>query len=166
METAITTTNPHHIAPPPPNLEAVKKFGQGIPIIDEQVATIKKQLTELKLPLDSAATGEILVRHLATTQLMLRCERTHRLIFGSQIVALHMMKNSGPQPEESLSPIFDNARAQDPKFYGSYTFGDWIGFIIKEGAVIKADNDLYAITVYGENYLEYVGIFASGPKPH
>jgi hypothetical protein len=166
-ETAITPTTPSDNAPPPPNLDAVKKFGTGIPIVDEDVATIKKQLAALSLPLNSEETGELLVRHLAATQLMVRCERTHRLIYGSQLVALHLMNNSGrPQPEESLRPIFENARAQEPKFYGAYTFENWVGFLIKEITVTKTEKGLYAITVYGQSYLNYVGLFATGPKPH
>jgi hypothetical protein len=165
--TASTPTALSAISTPPPlDLEAVKKFGTGIPIVDEDVAAIKEQLAALKLPLDSEDTGEILVRHLAATQLMVRCERTHRVIFGSQIVALHMMNNSGAQPGESLRPLFENARAQEPKFYGAYTFEDWIGFLIKEVAVIKTDQNLYAITVYGQSYLNYIGFLAAGPKSH
>lgn len=166
-ETAIVpTTPPDTNTPPLPNLELVKKFGTGIPLVDEEVATIKKQLTALKLALDSAETGEILVRHLAVTQMMLRCERTHRLIFGSQIVALHLMNNSGAQPEASLRAIFENARAQEPKFYGSYTFEDWLGFLTNELTVTKTGEKLYAITVYGQSYLGYIGLFAVGPKAH
>lgn len=147
-------------------LEAVRNFAKGIPMVEESVEAIKGQLAALNLPLDSPETGDILVRHLAATQLMLRCERTHRLIFGSQLVALHMMNNAGPQPDEALAPIYESARAKEPQFYGSYTFEAWMQFLIKEGTVIKTDQGANAITVYGQNYLEYIGAFAPGPKPH
>ena len=145
--------------------EAVRAFGQGNAIVDESVVTIKKQLAALDMPLDSVDTGEILVRHLAATQLSVRCERTHRLIYGSQVLALHMM-NGASQPETALNSIFENARAKEPQFYGSYTVEDWIGFLITEGAVIKTDDGQYGITVYGRIYLEYIGAFPSLPRPH
>jgi hypothetical protein len=145
---------------------AVRQFGQGIAIVDEAVMNIKRQLTALNMPLDSEETGEILVRHLAGTQLMARCERTHRLIFGSQLLALHMMNNAGPQPKAALRPIFENACAQELQFYGSYTFEDWLGFLIKEVTVTETEKGLYGITVYGRSYLDYIAIFAPGPRPH
>lgn len=145
--------------------EAVLNLGKGNAIVDADVVTIKAQLTALNFPLDSTETTDILLRHLAATQLMVRCERTHRLIFGSQILALQMVKST-EQPENSLMPVFESARAKEPEFYGSYTFGDWIGFLIKEGAVIKTDHGPYAITDYGRSYLDYIAIFASASRPH
>lgn len=145
--------------------EAVRNLGKGNAIVAEDVERIKAQLAALNFPLDSADTGEILVRHLAATQLMVRFERTHRLIFGSQILALHLMNNE-PQPDETLRAVFENARTKEPQFYRSYKFEDWIGFLIKEVTVVKTEHNSYAITVYGKNYLEYIGVFATTPKPH
>lgn len=145
--------------------EAVKNFGKGIEIVDEDVPTIEAQMAALDMPLDSEDTTHILVRHLATTQLMLRCERTHRSIFGSQIAALHMLNMQGPQPESAIKPFFETARNKEPQYYGSYTFEKWIGFLIGEIAV-RCDGGQYGITVYGRTYLEYIGAFAPAPKPH
>ena len=145
--------------------ESVRRFAEGIIMVDESVVAIKAELAELEMPLDSAETGEILVRHLAATQLMVRCERTHRLIFGSQILALHMM-NGTRQTESALTTVYENARAKEPQFYGSYPFGDWMGFLMKETLVLKAETGEYAITVYGQTYLGYVGLFALTPRPH
>jgi hypothetical protein len=145
--------------------EAIKNFGKGIPIVDVDVDKIVKQLAALDMPLDSEDTVRILVRHLAATQLMLRCERTHRPIFGSQIAALHLMNQQGPQPESAIKPIFEAARSKEPQFYGLYSFENWIGFLIGESAV-RCDSGLYGITVYGRSYLEYIGVYAPYPKPH
>jgi len=145
--------------------DAVRNFGNGIPLVDEAVVAIIKELAGLDMPLNSEDTARILVRHLAVNQQMLRCERTHRPIFGSQIAALHLMNQQGPQPESSIKPIFDAARSKEPQFYGSYTFDKWIGFLIGEIAV-RCDNGQFAITVYGRSYLNYIGIFAPYPKPH
>jgi hypothetical protein len=162
----LNTTAPALAANLDERRKAVRNFGHGIPLIDESVRSIKADLAALEMPLSSEDTTEVLVWHLATTQMMLRCERTHRLIYGSQIVALHLMNNGGPQPESALHPIFDSARAKEPQFYGSYTFEDWLGFLFKEVTVTRTGNDLCAITVYGRSYLQYIGIFANVPKPH
>ncbi len=145
--------------------QAIEKFGKGNPIVDEDVVSITQQLATLGMPLDSENTAQMLVRHLATTQLMLRFERTHRPIFGSQIAALHLMNQQGSQPESAIKPIFEAAQSKEPQFYGSYTFEKWIGFLIGEIAV-RCDDGQYAITVYGRYYLEYIGVFAPYPKPH
>lgn len=146
--------------------KSILTFGRGIAIVDEGVAAIKAELTALNFPLGAEETADTLVRHLATTQLMLRCERTHRLIYGSQIVALHLLKNGGYQPEKTLRSIFEDARAREPLFYGSYVFTEWAAFLIREGAVGTTEDGLYAITVYGNSYLDYAGMFSLGPKPH
>jgi hypothetical protein len=166
----IGSTTPEMLVPlatvPDEKREAVRAFGVGFsPIVDEDVTKIKGQLDLLNFPLDAVDTAEILVRHLAVTQLMVRCERTHRLIFGSQIVALHMMNNT-PQPESAVRAIFEQARTAEPKFYGSYTFDDWIGFLSREITVIKTEDGQYAITVYGRSYLQYISVFATAPRPH
>lgn len=145
--------------------EAVINFGKSFAIVNEDVLTIEGTLAALDMPLDSEDTAHVLVRHLATTQLMLRCERTHRLIFGSQIAALHMLNQQGPQPESAIKPFFETARNNEPQFYGSYTFDKWIDFLVKE-ITIRRDDDLYGITVYGRNYLEYIGFYAPYPKAH
>jgi hypothetical protein len=160
---AVTVGFPTHLEE---RREALRKFGRGIKLVDEADALIRNELATLNMPLDSKDTADVLVRQLATTQMMLRSERTHRLIFGSQIVTLHLLKNAGPQPEKALAPIFENAREREPQFYGTYSFESWIGFLIKEGTVTKADNGLCTITVYGDSYLGYIGIFATGSKPH
>ena len=145
--------------------QAIENFGKGNPIVDDDVVTITQQLTTLGMPLEAEDTARLLVRHLATTQLMLRFERTHRPIFGSQIAALHLMNQQGPQPESAIKPIFEAAYSKEPQFYGSYAFENWIGFLIGEIAV-RCDDGQYAITVYGRSYLEYIGVFAPYPKPH
>jgi len=105
------------------------------------------------------------VARIAPPWVLLRFERTHRPIFGSEIAALHLMNQQGPQPESAIKPIFEAARSKEPQFYGSYTFEKWIGFVIGEIAV-RCDNGLYGITVFGRSYLDYIGIFAPYPKPH
>jgi hypothetical protein len=151
------TTSLSTVPPPGAELEkrrdAIRSFGGKYPIILENIQVIKKQLEELRFPLGSQETGDILVRHLAVTQMMLRCERTHRLIFGSQIAALHLMNDQGPQPQSMLSPIFEAAKQKAPKYYGSYTFADWIGFLVGQGTVLLQDAGTYSITVYGRSYL-------------
>jgi len=146
--------------------EAVQNFAKGIAIVDEDVEKIKSQLAALDMPLDSEETAIVLIRHLAATQLAVRCERTLRVIFGSQLLALHLMNNSGVQAEDTVRAIFENARAAEPQFYGSYSFDDWIGFLIKEVTVIKSEQGRYGITVYGSIFLQYAVARASVPRPH
>lgn len=146
--------------------EAVQKFGTGNKIVDEDAISITAQLEALQFPLDSKDTNAILVRHLAATQLMVRCERTHRKIFGSQLLALQMMR-SAPQPKKALNDILESARNQEPQFYGgSYTFEEWMAFLINEGAATEEEGGQFKITDYGVSYLDYIAVFAPGLRPH
>ena len=93
---------------------------------------------------------------------MSRSEITYRLIFGSQIAVLQLLNQQGPQSEETIRPFFDSAKARSPKFYGEYSFENWIGFLIREGAVLKEEG-LYKITVYGSEFLAWM-VAAKAPK--
>lgn len=168
-ETALAVRSDLSISDPElkSKVEAVRTFGGDFPIIGEGIRGIKEHLNRLKLPLNSQDTGEILVRHLAVNQLMLRCERTHRLIFGSQIAALHLMDAKGEQSDSMLRVLFEDVRNKEPEFFKNYGFENWIGFLTKESAAIRiVKTGGYAITVYGRSYLQYIGMFATSPKPH
>jgi len=144
---------------------AVRNFGGQEPIVLEQIEIIRHELQELQFPLDSADTSEVLIRHLAVTQLMNRFERTYRLIFGSQIELLRLANQSGPLQTAAAEPIFEAAKSAAPEFYGEYTFEQWLDFLRKQG-VIVADDPSIVISVYGIQFLSWLVVTQAPPKPH
>ena len=75
-------------------LEAIKHFDVP-PIVRQQEQIIIGELTKLKLDANRQETIDILVKHLAVTQIYLIAERVYRTIFGSQIALLKYLNMAG-----------------------------------------------------------------------
>lgn len=144
---------------------AVRNFGGQDRMVLEQIEVIRGELQELQFPLESADTTEVLIRHLAVTQLLVRLERTYRFIFGSQIELLQLANHSGPQEEETARLIFERAKSAAPEFYSGYTFEQWIDFLRKQSLIVAEDPQI-AITVYGTQFLSWLVETQSPLKAH
>ena len=131
---------------------AVETFGGDDPILVENIRSIKETLTVLRYPLADEATAELLIRHLAVTQLLQRVETLYRLIYGSQLDAMHVMNQQGPQPEIAIQPFYERARKRSPRFYADYSFDQWIGFLQQHQLVVLT-GERYGITVLGREFL-------------
>jgi hypothetical protein len=135
---------------------AVSTYGGDEPILLEQMKLIEDDLATLHFPLTSLDTSYVLIRHLAVNQILVRMERIYRLIFGSQITVLRTLNESGPQPADSLSILFDKAKSKAPKFFGEYTFRDWIDFLLKQNTIVELADGKYGISVLGQEFLKWV----------
>jgi hypothetical protein len=135
--------------------EAVKTFGGNRPITLNAIKDLKYQLTALGFQLTGTETEEVLLRHLAYTQLMWRAEVGYRLIFGSQIAAMRKLKSAGSQPESEIRPFYERARKESPQFYAEYGFDSWISFIVESRGIALQDG-LYALTPEGNEFLEWI----------
>jgi hypothetical protein len=132
--------------------EAVRTYGGDNPLLLEQIQNIKNDLETLHYPIESEATAEVLIRHLAATQLLQRAEFLYRVIFGSQLSAIRTLNETGPHPENIVRRFYDAARNRAPRFYGDYTFEQWVGFLLHQNVVVF-ENERYAITRYGREFL-------------
>ncbi len=131
---------------------AVEAFGGDNPILMENIQGIKEALTALGYSLADAGTTELLIRHLAVTQLLQRVETLYRLIYGSQLDAMFAMNQQGPQPESVIRPFYDRVRKRSPRFYADYSFDQWIGFLLQHQLVIFT-GERYGITVLGREFV-------------
>lgn len=146
--------------------EAIRTYGGNHDIVLEQMAGIETHLARVQMPLAEEETARVLVRHLAVTQLLYRAESLYRVIFGSQIAALRLL-NEARRTDVELQPLFERAKRRAPSFYGEYSFEDWIGFLIQKGCVLKnSDSGIYAITVWGQRFLEFLVSVQAAKKPH
>jgi hypothetical protein len=135
--------------------ELVKNYGGNSPLVTNEIQNLKNDLNTLQFPLDSAETAETLIRHLAVTQLLQRAEFLYRTIFGSQIQAMRVMNTEGPQSDGVIRAFYETARTAAPKFYGEYTFEQWIDFLIRNRVVV-VENGRYEITPYGREFLSFL----------
>ncbi len=143
----------------------VTQFGGNEPIILNDIEGLKADLQQLNFPLDSLETAEVLIRHLAVTQLLQRAETLYRLIFGSQMTAMEKMNFYGPQEPGQITLFFEKARNRSPRFYADTKFELWIGFLINQRVVVY-ENSRYAITIYGREFLKFVTTNGLPRKAH
>jgi hypothetical protein len=144
---------------------AVESFGGDSPSVLANIKDIRETLETLRYPLADAGTSEVLIRHLAVTQLMHRAEALYRLIFGSQLDAMHVMNQQGPQPESVIAPYFERAKSRSPKFYRDFGFDQWVGFLVQQQLVV-IENERYGITVLGREFLRYLTTVGLPRKAH
>ncbi len=144
---------------------SVTQYGGDNPLLLNHIEGLKADLQTLQFPLNDSETTELLIRHLAATQLMQRAELIYRLIFGSQMAAMEKMNLYGPQEPTEIIPFFEKAKKRSPRFYGETTFEPWIDFLLKQNVVVF-ENGRYAITLYGREFLGFVTSQGLAKKPH
>jgi hypothetical protein len=108
-------------------LAAVKRVSVSA-ILQQQEANIRTELEKLNLSSNSKETVDILIQHLAVSQLFYAAERLYRQIFGSQISILKHMNLFGLMTRDEIKGFYDEAAAKFPVLYPNYSFDAYIQF--------------------------------------
>lgn len=125
-------------------------------MVQEQQNLIRADLR--KLGVAQQEQVELLVKHLAVTQLLLRAEYTYRLIFGSQIALLKFLNASVNGTRPQLSEFYEGAKEQFPQLYETYSFEQYLQFLLAQGLVKTEDHQRYSITVAGQEFLRWMPV--------
>jgi hypothetical protein len=150
------------------SLEATKKKegATGIdvaPIVIEEQQQIRQYINGLNVPQTEAIN--ILISLLAVTYLKLRAETIYRVIFGSQIKMLKALNLFGAKTKEELAVFYELAKTQYPSI-SSYSFENYLNYLITNGLIAQEQDDKFAITSAGKEFLKYlVDISANEDKP-
>lgn len=126
------------------------------PMLVEQARRIEEALDSLALD-NAADREELLVKHLAASQIACLFEQTYRLIFGSQINALHFLAQesmNGTADIESLRPVYLHAENYGLD-HSRVSFEAWLEFLEYCELVQKTENEI-AITPRGKEFLRYL----------
>ena len=92
----------------------------------------------------------------ATTQLLLRAEMTYRTIFGSQIALLKFLNTTGGHTRADLLRYYEVIKAQFPELYGTYSFEQYLHYLVSQGLIIAQGPDEYNITIAGQEFLKWM----------
>jgi hypothetical protein len=122
---------------PDPHLAQVKRPNVSV-IIRGQEARIRADLNKLKLADNQAV--ELLIQHLASTQLFLAAERLYRVIFGSQISALRHLNLYGPANRVIMQKFYDKAKEKYPQIYDPYPFEAYLNFLKNQNLRLVRSN--------------------------
>lgn len=125
-----------------------------VPAVENMVRVLRQQLDEIegKLSMDRETA---LFRALARSNLREHFERTHRVIWGSQIQALQHLNSVATANVDLLRPFYDAAANGYPSVYENYSFDDWLRFL--EGQILLVrKGDVVEITMEGQEFLKYL----------
>lgn len=130
---------------------------ENTPLIIEFVDRIKTDLDEKELPYDSP-TDEILIKHLAGTQIALQFETTHNLIFGSQITLLKKLNSIQPQGEskERIESYVLSVFGQFPNSFRDWNYDKYLSFLYYSVLITNSDENTIHISVRGIEYLSWI----------
>ena len=124
------------------------------PIVQEQMGLIRADLERLHV--EPQQLVNLLVKHLAVTQLYLRGEGIYRTIFGSQIALLRQLNTTNSLSRAELLPYYEKAKAAFPAQYENYSFDAYLKYLIGRVLIIAQADQRYAITVAGKEFLKWM----------
>ena len=145
-------------APPPSQKVVAVESVVGFEVLQEVVDDYEEQLRQTQE--QHQQTLEQLTRDLISAQVELDFERIYRLILGSQIRALQALRDAHPgsAPRSLIEPIFESARAQAPLALGTWTFEQWIGFLLRQSVVEQLGDGMFRITQKGLAFVAYLEV--------
>lgn len=131
--------------------------GAGIsPSVQKREERIRVDLEAMKLDANARETVDLLIHHLAISQTLFAAEWVYRTIFGSQIALLRSLNVSGTAPRMALEAVYDLAKSKFPELYNTYSFAQWLDYLLSMGLIAKNDNEHYSIAVDGKEFLKWM----------
>lgn len=124
-------------------------------MVREQEDLIKKDLKKYKFT-DEEEKLNILIKHLAATQLALNFEKIEKAIWGSQVDLLRHLNSlpSGASAEE-LRLFYDAAAKKHPQTFSEYNFEKYLEYLVLK-VLIGYEDGRYHITNLGRDFLSYL----------
>ncbi len=147
------------------NLEAAQRLKEVrniyvTPIVQEQESLIRADIERLKI--SPSELSDLLIKHLAVTQLALRAETVYRTIFGSQITLLKTANMLGPRSRAQLLQFYEETKVKFPALYGAYSFEQYLHYLTSQGLLLEQPAGQYVITVAGKEFLKWLAEIGAG----
>lgn len=148
-------------APTQQTTDAVKSSAEELmrsldtPILLEAEQMIRNDLEKRGLDYQGEVAN-ILIRHLAASQIAYAFERIYSIIFGSQIEILnHLNTDSRGATRPELGTFYDSAAEKFPHVFQAFPFDDYFEFLRSED-LITEEADKYFISIKGREFLAYI----------
>ena len=132
------------------NIEELMKYGEEFSEIKKQEEKIKADLVVKKLDY-SGQTAEVLIRHLAASQLLHFFDNTYHTLFGSQIKLLQLLNDPDGLDELSAQNYFDLVKGANPPL-ATWDLNGYLKFLFSSNLITKKGNQ-YQITDLGKEFL-------------
>ena len=126
-------------------------------VLQEQAEAIRQELRQRNLT-EGPEAVDVLVRHLAATQIAYWCEQVYTYIYGSQISLLYHLnqrRNAGSISEDLRTSFYDEAVNLWPNLYREYTFEQYLNFLVVR-LLVRNDGGRFYITKFGVEFLQFL----------
>ena len=118
-------------------------------------ANIETMLRKELQTVDAEKQVDVLLHALVFSRLLGSHEFVYNRIFGSQIQGLKGLNERGRVSVDEGRRFYQTYADRFPVLYDTYTFDQWLGFLLSNQLVTKNDNNL-EITVFGQDFLRYL----------
>ena len=98
---------------------------------------------------------QVLFSYSQMIYLIMQFNRIYNLIYGSQIRILDRLNSSNDETLESIMPFFEEAKRNDPKFYGDYPYKNYLEFL-SSYSLIQIEANSVKITPIGIDFFKYI----------
>lgn len=105
---------------------------------------------------DDATKFQALVKYSQALYLILSFERLYNIIFGSQLSLLSFVNSTDTQSKAELEVFYNNAREKYPDFFDTYSYDDYLDFLLSQELLIVNPDASFAITWLGRDFLKYL----------
>lgn len=126
------------------------------PAVKERENLIHAELNKRGLD-DSGETAKVLIRYLATANLIIIFEGIYRIIYGSQILLLKSANENRVSglSKESIDQYFAQVRQTFAPFFDKWTVDGYLNFLLTSNLLIQ-DSGFFKITILGVEFLEWM----------
>jgi hypothetical protein len=138
--------------------DRVREFMAGVRgfLAEQLEPAAQKVRSELDQTFGTNPSDQIegLVYVVASLNVQLTHERHFIAIYGSQLRLMEQMIGTGVSADVARK-FYEEAKAMFPDVYRSYTFEQWITFLVGSGLVTVGQGN-YVLTPYGRGFLKYI----------
>jgi len=131
------------------------------PVLKEREEQIRRGLKEKGLDVEGQ-TVNVLIRYLATTELIAIFEALYRIIFGSQISLLKAANENraGGLPHSFVQDHFVHVRDKFSPAFDQWEVETYMRFLLSSRLVLR-DAEVYRITDFGVEFLGWMVIIGT-----
>jgi hypothetical protein len=137
----------------------VSNVDRALGLFREETVDFFKSAVLQETNLESIKSDKEKVDHLVNYSIAIyiikHYEMLYNSIYGSQISILQQLNTFASENNETLKRFYNYASEQNPKFYDSYPFEDYIGFLYSFNLIVVEDGNV-KITILGIDFLKYL----------
>ena len=135
------------------NVQELTQAFSSVPV-RERENLIKAELQARHLDY-TGDTIDVLVTHLAHTQIALTFEQIYKIIFGSQLYILKQVNMKGMLTEAELVAHFEHVKKLFPPTFDTWTTESYVSYLINSG-LLKKEGNTFVLTSLGFEFLPWV----------